>query len=154
MRRRALMGIAFAVAVLGACGCHDEGTRQMAQNQSGAQTGSAVMPQAGSAAGAQTGNAAMPQDRNAATPQDRNAATPQSGNSQPPTTPGSDGVKRISIDDARAAVDQGKAVIFDVRGKEAYAAGHIPGSKVVGLDELNDRLADFPKDKLIITYCA
>jgi rhodanese-related sulfurtransferase len=58
---------------------------------------------------------------------------------------GSDGVPRISIDDARTEVEQGRAVIFDVRGKDQYDAGHIPGAKVVPVGEVDDRCVSSPR---------
>jgi len=152
VRVRILIGVGL-LATLAACARHEAtDAKQVAQNTAG-QTGSAALPQSGSAPGAQTGNAAMPQDRNAAAAQDRNAATPQTG-TPAPLPKGSDGVRRISIDDARTEVEQGRAVIFDVRGKDQYDAGHVPGAKVVPVGEVDDRLNEFPKDKLIVTYCA
>jgi hypothetical protein len=151
---RALVSVALVSAALAACAQHEDSSpKQTAQNTVGAQSGNAVLPQSGNAASPQTGNGAGAQDRNAAAAQDRNAATPKTGS--PAALPtGSDGVRRISIDDARTAVDQGRAVIFDVRGQEAYDAGHIVGAKLVPVGEVEQRLAEFPKDKLIVTYCA
>ena len=65
-----------------------------------------------------------------------------------------DGVRRISVQEARAAADSGRAVIFDVRNRESYEAGHIRGAKQVDYDQVAQHLSEFPKDKLIITYCA
>jgi rhodanese-related sulfurtransferase len=46
-------------------------------------------------------------------------------------------------------------VVIDVRGREAYAAGHIPGAlhslRSPG-DELAARMAGLPQDRPIVTY--
>lgn len=65
-----------------------------------------------------------------------------------------DDVHRISIAEARAAFQSGKAVIIDVRGESAYKAGHIKGSKVIAVDEIGARSSELPTDKTIILYCS
>jgi ArsR family transcriptional regulator len=40
-----------------------------------------------------------------------------------------------------------------VRPNEEYAAGHLKGALNLTLDELEERLADLPKDKTIVAYC-
>lgn len=76
------------------------------------------------------------------------AATPH-----PTSTPG-DNVRRITVADAKKAADSGEAVIVDVRPKTQYEQGHIKGSLSVPKNELPNRLAELPEDKLIIFYCA
>lgn len=74
----------------------------------------------------------------------------------PNTTPLTEAdVPRVSLEDAKAAFDDGEAVIVDVRSKEAYAAGHIPGAINIQLGEFETALSDIdlPKDAWIITYC-
>lgn len=84
-------------------------------------------------------------------------STPQqaadSATPHPTSTPG-DGVRRVTVADARQAADRGEAVIVDVRPKAQYDQGHIKGSLSVPKNELTSRLAELPKDKLIIFYCA
>jgi len=43
--------------------------------------------------------------------------------------------------------------VLDVRPREEYAAGHVPGAISVPLDELPERLADLPADQEIVAYC-
>ena len=43
--------------------------------------------------------------------------------------------------------------VLDVRPREEYAAGHIPGALSVPLDELPNRLAELPADQEIVAYC-
>ncbi len=44
-------------------------------------------------------------------------------------------------------------VVLDVRPREEYEAGHIPGAVSIPLPELKRRLARLPKDKQIVAYC-
>jgi rhodanese-related sulfurtransferase len=44
-------------------------------------------------------------------------------------------------------------VVLDVRPRDEYASGHIPGAVSVPLDELEDRLASLPRDAEIVAYC-
>ena len=69
------------------------------------------------------------------------------------TTP-ADGVRRISVADARAEFEGGKAIIIDVRGDLAYRQGHIKGAQSIAINELESHLKDLPKDKEIILYCS
>jgi hypothetical protein len=65
-------------------------------------------------------------------------------------------VPRISIEDAKAALETGEAVVVDVRSDAAYEASHIPGAINIPLDEIEANPAglDLPKDQWIITYCS
>ena len=62
-------------------------------------------------------------------------------------------VQRVSLNDARQALDENQAVFLDVRSSDAYAAGHIPGAINIPLDELETRLAELDPNEWIITYC-
>jgi hydroxyacylglutathione hydrolase len=44
--------------------------------------------------------------------------------------------------------------IIDVRGKREYVEKHIVGATHIPLGYLADRLAEIPRDKLVITHCA
>ncbi|MDQ3906811.1 MAG: rhodanese-like domain-containing protein [Acidobacteriota bacterium] len=86
----------------------------------------------------------------------QNAAAQQSqpiGAQVPPAVP-DDGVARIKQDELQAAMQKGTVVLYDVRDKVAYDAGHIKGAKNVPWNEVETRLSEFPKDKQIVTYCA
>lgn len=65
-----------------------------------------------------------------------------------------DGVRRITVEELRAALDKGTAVAVDVRSVEQYKAGHIKGALSVPTAEIAARAKDLPKDKLIVTYCS
>ena len=57
--------------------------------------------------------------------------------------------------DVVQAIEQGPFdfVLLDVRGREAFAFGHITGAWCAPLDELDDVAAKLPKDREIVTYC-
>jgi hypothetical protein len=64
-------------------------------------------------------------------------------------------VPRVSVQDAKAAVDSGAAVIVDVRSVEAYVISHIAGAISVPLANVEQNPAGVYKNKeqWIITYC-
>ena len=66
-----------------------------------------------------------------------------------------DAVPRLTVEEAKAAVDSGAAVIVDVRSKDAYEASHIAGALFVPLGEFESNIAglDLDKEQWIITYC-
>ena len=50
-------------------------------------------------------------------------------------------------------VRQGAVTVLDVRPRDEYIAGHIPGAISVPLKELEQHLADLPPDREIVAYC-
>jgi 3-mercaptopyruvate sulfurtransferase SseA len=62
-------------------------------------------------------------------------------------------IKRVSIQDAKAAYDIGNAVFLDVRGVQYYDQAHIKGALSIPEDELPQRLDELQKSDWIITYC-
>lgn len=50
-------------------------------------------------------------------------------------------------------VELGEVVVLDVRPREEYDAGHIPGAISIPVEELADRLAELPTDQEIVAYC-
>jgi rhodanese-related sulfurtransferase len=44
-------------------------------------------------------------------------------------------------------------VLLDVRSREGYRAGHLPGAISIPFEELPKRMAELPKDREIIAYC-
>lgn len=71
----------------------------------------------------------------------------------PPNTP-PDNVRRVTIAEAREALDKGKAILIDVRGDTAYKTEHIKGALDIAESQLVSRAGELPKDKLIILYCS
>lgn len=64
-------------------------------------------------------------------------------------------VPRIAVDEAKAALDSGEAVIIDVRSADAYANSHAEGAINIPLGEFETDIANvqLEKDQWIITYC-
>ena len=50
-------------------------------------------------------------------------------------------------------IEEGSAVLIDIRFKEEVQSWSIPFAKNIPLNELPSRLNELPKDKLIITAC-
>ncbi len=69
-----------------------------------------------------------------------------------PTDPAA--APRITVKEAAALRDAGKAVIVDVRDAASYELGHAAGALNIPLAELPNRLGDLPHDKRVLTYCA
>lgn len=64
-------------------------------------------------------------------------------------------VPRVSIEEARVALESGTAIIVDVRSPGAYDTSHIAGAVSVPLGEIerNPTGLTLDKDQWIITYC-
>jgi 3-mercaptopyruvate sulfurtransferase SseA len=60
---------------------------------------------------------------------------------------------RISVADAKKAIDDGKAVLVDVRSAMNYQQEHAKGAISLPTPEVAARMSELPKDKQIITYC-
>jgi 3-mercaptopyruvate sulfurtransferase SseA len=78
------------------------------------------------------------------------AQTPQPQQQPTPT----DGVRRVTIEELRAALEKGTALVVDVRSADQYKAGHIKGAVWIPGNEIAARTKELPKDKLIVTYCS
>ena len=64
-------------------------------------------------------------------------------------------VPRVSLEEAKAALDSGAAILVDVRSSDAFEASHISGAISVPLGAIERELTEVPlnKDQWIITYC-
>ena len=60
---------------------------------------------------------------------------------------------KIKTPDMLVLVEEGKAVLVDIRFKEEFEVWHMSFAKNIPLNELPKRLNELPKDKLIITAC-
>jgi hypothetical protein len=65
------------------------------------------------------------------------------------------GVPRVPVDEAKAAVDRGEAVIVDVRSPGAYEVNHVAGALFIplGTFETDPASVELNKEQWIITYC-
>lgn len=50
-------------------------------------------------------------------------------------------------------VRAGEVTLLDVRPREEYRAGHLPGALSLPVDELKARLKELPKDREVVAYC-
>ena len=64
-----------------------------------------------------------------------------------------DELEPITREELVARTDDGSVLILDVRPREEYAAGHIPGAISVPLAELESRVATLPPVSEIVAYC-
>ena len=64
-------------------------------------------------------------------------------------------VPRVTVEEAKTALDSGAAVIVDVRSQSAYDTSHIAGSLFIPLGAFETDIANLELDKeqWIITYC-
>jgi len=78
-------------------------------------------------------------------------------NSAAPSPPqnAEDKMPRLSAEETKKLVADGKAVIIDVRGPDAYKISHIKGALDIPLNKIESGdFKDLPKDKRIIAYCS
>ncbi len=62
-------------------------------------------------------------------------------------------MQNISPAEARAKLENGSAVLFDVRSATEYAQSRIPGATLCPADSLNPSLSRYAGDKEAIFYC-
>ncbi len=58
----------------------------------------------------------------------------------------------VSVKEAAALRDAG-AFILDVRQPDEWADYHVPGSTLIPLDQLPNRLAEVPQDQTVVVVC-
>ena len=63
-------------------------------------------------------------------------------------------ITRISPQQLEAEYKMGQPLIFDVRKKSEFLSEHILGAINTPLNEINQHLAEFPKNKPFILHCA
>lgn len=64
-----------------------------------------------------------------------------------------DAVQRVTVSDAKSALEAGKAVFVDVRDSSSYEAAHIPGALLIPLGDLTNHINELDSSSWIITYC-
>jgi len=64
-------------------------------------------------------------------------------------------VPRVSLEEAKLAIESGDAIVVDVRSPQSYEASHITGaiSIPLGTIETNPTGLELDKEQWIITYC-
>ncbi len=66
-------------------------------------------------------------------------------------------VKNVSAEEAYKLINENKdLVILDVRTKEEYEDGHIPGARLMPVQVLSSKIDELDeyKDKPVLVYCA
>lgn len=62
-------------------------------------------------------------------------------------------VNRIKVDEAKALLDSGQAILLDARSAESYAKQHATGAFSFPEAQELELLSQLPKDKILIFYC-
>lgn len=62
-------------------------------------------------------------------------------------------IRRISVTEAKERLENGSAIIVDVRGAEEYAESHIANARSLPLSDLQSRYRELAPNSEIITYC-
>lgn len=61
--------------------------------------------------------------------------------------------ENISIDQAKQMIDDGQVHVIDVRTEEEYREGHIPGAKLIPVQQLQERLDELNKAEHYLIVC-
>lgn len=64
-----------------------------------------------------------------------------------------DHLEPVSAVDLLARARAGEVTVLDVRPREEFAAGHLPGAINIPLNELESRLGEFGPDQVVVAYC-
>jgi len=62
-------------------------------------------------------------------------------------------LEAVDNDELIRRVQAGQVTLIDVRPREEYVAGHLPGALSVPLAELGRRVRDLPKRRDVVAYC-
>jgi rhodanese-related sulfurtransferase/DNA-binding transcriptional ArsR family regulator len=64
-----------------------------------------------------------------------------------------DALEPVTRSELQQRLKQGAATIIDVRPRDEYEAGHIPGALSMPVDEVQRRMRELPKGREVIAYC-
>ena len=64
-----------------------------------------------------------------------------------------DELQPVTLAELRRRLRDGSATIIDVRPREEYDAGHIPGAVSMPVTEVKRRLKELPRSREVIAYC-
>jgi glyoxylase-like metal-dependent hydrolase (beta-lactamase superfamily II)/rhodanese-related sulfurtransferase len=65
-----------------------------------------------------------------------------------------DTIERISAEELAARLEKGEVKIFDVRKKSEFDSQHIVGAHNIPLNQINQHLAELPKNEPFVLHCA
>jgi rhodanese-related sulfurtransferase len=64
-------------------------------------------------------------------------------------------VPRISIDEVKALMAKKQVLLIDVRDRQSFADGHMPGAINILFDDIPNHIDALKKEKrVLVTYCA
>ncbi len=64
-----------------------------------------------------------------------------------------DNLEKVDRKDLLERVRKGKVVVVDVRPKEEYEAGHIPGALSIPLTQLEQHMSEIDPEQEVVAYC-
>jgi rhodanese-related sulfurtransferase len=64
-----------------------------------------------------------------------------------------DELEPVTLEELRRLMRDDEVTVLDVRPREEYDAGHIPGALSVPVSELGGRLRELPRRKEVVAYC-
>lgn len=64
-----------------------------------------------------------------------------------------DELKPVTLAELRRRIRDGSATVIDVRPREEYEAGHIPGALSIPVAEVKRRMKELRKSREVIAYC-
>lgn len=64
-----------------------------------------------------------------------------------------DNLEPLPADELLSRAREGLVTVVDVRPPEEFAAGHLPGAVNIPLSQLEERLADLPRNTEVVAYC-
>ena|SRR5215475_10432672 len=82
------------------------------------------------------------------------SAAPANPALSPSTSPPADGARRVTTTELKSLMDKGQVFVVDVRTDAAYKSGHIKGAVLIPFKDVGARIKEFPRDKIIVTYCS
>ncbi|MFD9897787.1 ArsR/SmtB family transcription factor [Mesorhizobium sp. NPDC059025] len=62
-------------------------------------------------------------------------------------------LESITREELLRRMHEDSIVLLDVRPEDEFAAGHLPRAINIPLEELENRLAELPREKLVVAYC-
>jgi len=85
----------------------------------------------------------------------RNARTTPVAPAGSPSPPApSDGARRVTVAELKDLLAKDEAIVLDVRNQTSYDLGHIRGARLIPEAEVVNHIEEFPRNKLIVTYCS
>ena len=78
---------------------------------------------------------------------------PQQSQSQQNQPTPNDGARRITAEELHEIWEKGKVLVVDTRDEASYKTSHIKGAISIPANQVLPRIDEFPRDKMIVTYC-